>query len=161
MDAGSAPRWGLNMEDELGQARRVAEIERSTYDDDGRVTSWSTGIDRDMEGVEVSYRHPVWTWPNAVDAGYHRHNRKWRWCVSVAATEGARDDVIQPALNASVEAAIRSFPQVREVYHQDREVWLVSGQFDGEEMVRAVSAAAVAFVPAINALYDDDGNALW
>lgn len=139
----------------------MGEIQRSTYDDDGRVTSWVTGMDREMEGVGVSYIHPVWTWPNSADADYHRHNRKWRWSVFVAATEGARDDVVQPALNAAVEGAIRSFPGVKDVHHEDREVWRVSGRIDGEKMVRAVSAATVVFVPAINALYDDEGNALW
>lgn len=139
----------------------MGDIERSTYDDDGRVTSWVTGLDSDMAGVGVYYRHPVWTWPNSVDAGHHRYNRKWRWSVSVAATEGARDDVVQPALNAAVEAAIRSFPRVKDVYHEDREVWLVSGRFNAEKMVRAVSAAAGVFVPAIKALYDNDGKAVW
>ncbi|WP_345376725.1 hypothetical protein [Frondihabitans cladoniiphilus] len=139
----------------------MRDIERSTYDDDGQVTSWVTGLDTDMEGVGVYYRHPVWTWPNGVDAGYHRNNRKWRWSVGGAATEGARDGVVQPALNAAVEAAILSFPGVKHGNHEDREVWLISGRFDAEKMVRAVSAAEVLFVPAIKALYDDDGKALW
>lgn len=53
------------------------------------------------------------------------------WQVSLAVAEAIRDVVDEEALAADVKVHLQRVPLVREVIHEDREVWIVEGRASG------------------------------
>ncbi len=66
---------------------------------------------------------------------------RWSWQVEVWAAAFLREEPLESLLRTAVDAAIRSVPGVMEVAEQDREVWVLSGDPDGESLVWAVGEA--------------------
>ncbi len=66
---------------------------------------------------------------------------RWSWTVSVSAAAFLREEPLEGELRRAVAAAIESVPGVTEVAEEDREVWILSGDPSGEDLVRAVGNA--------------------
>jgi hypothetical protein len=71
----------------------------------------------------------------------------WTWEITVWVAQYLREDPLENELRRDVEAALTAVPDVAEVAHEDREVWLVRGGADGGELVRAVAAVVDALAP--------------
>jgi len=61
------------------------------------------------------------------------------WRVVVAVAEFVREEPLESELIEGVESAIRSVSGVTNVWHEDREQWVVEGSPSGEQLVTAVA----------------------
>jgi hypothetical protein len=68
-------------------------------------------------------------------------NDRWSWQVFVAVAEFLRDEPLEGEMRLAVGHAIGSVAGVTEVAEEDREVWILSGDPSGEELVRSVGGA--------------------
>lgn len=93
--------------------------------DDGFTVGWVMGF----EG------------PDAIAAERTTWDRRFRWQVSVAACEFVRDENDAGVLTAAVERALGRVPGVREIVHEDREIWLVAGWASGLGLLLAADRA--------------------
>jgi hypothetical protein len=66
---------------------------------------------------------------------------RWTWQVFVSVAEFLREEPLEGEMRAAVDHAIRSVAGVTEVAEEDREVWILSGEPSGEELVRSVGEA--------------------
>ena len=104
----------------------VQEWERRTDDDDVRGVS---ALERWAEG-------------------------RWNWQVDVAMATFLRDQPLEGEMRSAVARALLSVARVSEVAEGDREVWVLSGEPDGEELVRTVGEAIDLLAPAARAYLD-------
>ena len=86
---------------------------------------------------------------NKYDAG------AWTWQVGVGMAEFIREEPLESEMRRGVEAALRSVPGVTEVAEEDREVWIVQGDADGRELVRAVARLVDSLTDRARAHLDD------
>ncbi len=63
--------------------------------------------------------------------------RKKLWEVTIGAAEQVRGEPLETKLFTAITKALRAMPGVTKVVHEDREVWLVTGNVTGEQLVRA------------------------
>jgi hypothetical protein len=64
----------------------------------------------------------------------------WPWAVDINVAEFVRTDPLESELQASIRNALLSVPGVTRVAHEDREVWVVQGNPEGADLVRACAA---------------------
>lgn len=64
-------------------------------------------------------------------------NGTWPWQVYVSATEFARSEPLEYDLSDAITNALNGVPGVTHAVREDREVWLVQGDVEGEALVRA------------------------
>lgn len=79
---------------------------------------------------------------------------RWNWQVEVWVAEYLREEPLEGEMRSAVDSAIRSVEGVLEVAEEDREVWIVSGDPSGEELVRAVGEAVDQIAPAVRSHLD-------
>ena len=108
------------------EALAEVEVRQIEPSDSEILREWERVTDDDeILGVSVSLgREPEW---------------KWQVCVAVA--EFVRDEPLESNFSNRITLALGRVKGVKEVIREDREVWLVDGEPDGEELVREVSAA--------------------
>lgn len=82
-------------------------------------------------------------------------NDRWSWQVFVAVAEFLREEPLEGELRAAVGTAIRSVAGVTEVAEEDREVWILSGDPSGDELVRSVGEAVDRLAPRASAHLDE------
>jgi hypothetical protein len=76
---------------------------------------------------------------------------RWTWQVFVSVAEFLREEPLEGELRAAVDHAIRTVAGVTEVAEEDREVWILSGDPSGEELVSAVGEAVDRLAPRARA----------
>lgn len=69
---------------------------------------------------------------------------KWReegvgWQVTVFVAEFLRDDPLEAEMRLAMGEALRAVPGVTDVYEEDREIWNVSGDPSGADLVQAAA----------------------
>jgi hypothetical protein len=67
---------------------------------------------------------------------------KWldgHWDVSIWAAEFVRDEPLESRMGQMLLEALQSVPGVAEVWHEDREVWHVTGSPNGEDLTRSAA----------------------
>lgn len=72
---------------------------------------------------------------------------RWTWQVGVSVAEFLREEPLESEMRAAVDQAIRAVAGVTEVAEEDREVWILSGDPSGEELVRSVGEAVDRLAP--------------
>src|SRR5947209_13444984 len=63
----------------------------------------------------------------------------WPWRVTIWAAEFVREDPLEQELRDSVRAALTAVKGVTRAEEEDRELWAVAGQADGEALVKAAA----------------------
>lgn len=86
--------------------------------------------------------------------GAARTKGDWPWSVFVYAAEFIREDPLESELYQSIEKALESVPGVTDVFHEDREKWIIKGNPRGEDLVRACSLAVDKLSSAIREVYE-------
>lgn len=76
---------------------------------------------------------------------------EWAWQLTVWAMEFVREQPLETELRDAVESAIAAVSGVREVESEDREVWVVDGEFSGDALVDAVAVTIDRFADRIRA----------
>ena len=79
---------------------------------------------------------------------------RWNWQVDVWMAAFLRGQPLEGEMRSAVAGAIRSVAGVSEVAEGDREVWVLSGEPSGEELVRIVGEAIDRLAPAARAYLD-------
>lgn len=96
------------------------------------VREWVRETDDDVRGVGAL---------QLADEG------RWTWQIFVSMAEFVREEPLETEMRAAVDQAIRAVAGVTEVAEEDREVWILSGDPMGEELVRSVGAAVDRLAP--------------
>ena len=106
---------------------------------------------RDEEDDEVSQ-----FWANNLDdelksvvALRLRDENEWPWRIELAVAEFLREEPLESEYAAAVTASLRAVRGVKEVEHEDREVWVVAGRARGRALVSAVSDVLERLGPRI------------
>jgi hypothetical protein len=85
----------------------------------------------------------------SVDAAKWREVSEYRWQVSVCLAEFVRDPLIEQILDPAIYDALRKTANVEDVQREDTEVWIVSGEPSGRELVMSVGAAIANCIPSV------------
>lgn len=104
-------------------------------DDDGQ--SWLRSADDPARGVEV----------NLFADG--------TLTVFVSAAEFIRADPLESELRSAVDEAVRIVPGVDDVYEEDRELWVITGTPDPEQVLQSVGEAVDRLEPRIRTEIDE------
>jgi hypothetical protein len=83
-----------------------------------------------------------------VDASKGKHPR-WRWQVFINAAEFVRKDPLAARLDRNITAALKGVAGVTAVAREDTEVWVLQGEANGEDLVRACAVALDQLAPEI------------
>ncbi len=86
-----------------------------------------------------------------VSATRLKNSGEWAWQLEVWAMEFVREQPLETELRAAIESALAAVSGVRAVESEDREVWVVDGDLDGEALVGAVAGAVDGFSDRIRA----------
>lgn len=78
----------------------------------------------------------------------------WPWQVAIPAMEFIRVEPLESELVAAVSAALAAVPGVTGAHHEDREVWIVTGDSDGPSLVLAAGAVLDRFASRTQAELD-------
>lgn len=112
-------------------------IERTRPSDDALSEAWNRVTDEpEVLGVRATR---------------HTEARAWPWQIFVSAMEFVRAEPLQTDLRVGISEALRSVPEVTAVSEEDREVWVLGGNVQGEALVRAVSEVLDLFADPIRA----------
>ena len=111
--------------------------------------------DDQVDGVQEWVRETDDDDVRGVGALQREADGRWNWQVGVSVAEFLREEPLEGEMRVAVERAIRSVPGVAEVVEEDREVWILSGNPSGEDLVRAVGEAVDRLAPAARAYLDE------
>lgn len=103
--------------------------------------------DDDVDGLQEWVRETDDDDLRGVGALQMAAHGRWTWQVFVSVAEFLREEPLEGEMRAAVDHAIRSVPGVTEVAEEDREVWILSGDPSGEELVRSVGEAIDRLAP--------------
>ena len=101
----------------------------------------------DVDGVQEWVRETDDDDVRGVGALQRGVGGRWSWQVFVSMAEFLREEPLEGEMRAAVDQAIRSVVGVTEVAEEDREVWILSGDPSGEELVRSVGEAVDRLAP--------------
>ncbi len=110
----------------LGENHKAdINIKKVEPEDDGVLEEWVRVTDEEqIRGVVVT----------------HLAGAKKMWEVTISAAEYVRGEPLETRLHSAITKALRATPRVTKVVHEDREVWIVTGNVTGEELVRACAS---------------------
>ena len=74
--------------------------------------------------------------------------------VIVNAAEFVREQPLEGRLRAAVAAGLTRVPGVKDVFEEDREVWIVEGRPSGEDLARAAAEAIGTLADELRAHLD-------
>lgn len=83
-------------------------------------------------------------------AGRYPDQEEWPWEVYFAVAEFIREEPLESELNGAIHLALSAVRGVRDVVHEDREKWLVSGRPRGKALVTAGAQVLDRFGPRID-----------
>jgi hypothetical protein len=75
----------------------------------------------------------------------------WPWEVYFSVAEFIREDPLETALNDSIHHALTGVRGVLEVFHEDREKWIVSGRPKGKALAIAANEVLARLGPRLDA----------
>ncbi|HEY5995094.1 MAG TPA: hypothetical protein VIU46_10910 [Gallionellaceae bacterium] len=81
----------------------------------------------------------------------HLDSTKNMWEVTISAAEYIRGEPLETKLHNAITKALRATPGVTKVVHEDREVWIVTGNVIGEDLVRACAGQLDRLADAMKA----------
>jgi hypothetical protein len=117
--------------------------------------------DHHVDGVAEWVRRTDDDDVRGVDVVHTEDEGRWTWQVFVNVAGFLREEPLESEMRAAVAAAISSVAGVTEAAEEDREVWILSGEPCGEELVRAVGDVVDRIGPRarahIDSLISDDG----
>ncbi|MGV8884988.1 MAG: hypothetical protein ACOH1T_05300 [Microbacteriaceae bacterium] len=79
------------------------------------------------------------------------------WQVIVPVAEFLRDEPLESLLDEGMTAALTDIPGTDVVAHEDREVWVVSGDVSGEALVGAAADFVDEIAARVRAYLDEAG----
>ena len=104
----------------------------------------------DDEEIEEQWEHYSPTQPLlSVDATKSKESSEYRWQVGVYLAEFARDPGSEQILDPAIYEALKNTAKVLDVRREDAEVWVVSGEPSGRELVVNAGAALAKCIPSI------------
>ncbi len=89
--------------------------------------------------------------PDILGVGASRERGDRYWAVSVNVAEFIREDPLESEFRKLVSSALSRVKGVVSVEEEDREVWLVKGDANGSELVRATVKALQTISPKLRA----------
>lgn len=102
------------------------------------------------EEIEEQWEHYSPTQPLlSIDATKSKEASEYRWQVGVYLAEFARDLESEPILVPAIYEALKNTAKVVDVRREDTEVWVVSGEPSGRELVVNAGAAVAKCIPLI------------
>ncbi len=107
-------------------------IERVEPSDDEILEEWKRICTHDHQDMHVVYASK---WKDG----------DFEWDVTFSAGELIREEPFVSIMNELIINAITSIKSVKEAHHEDTEKYVVSGEVEGEELVRRVSSAIDEF----------------
>jgi len=118
----------------------------SSVPDDIRIEQLSP----EDEEIEEAWEHSSATQPLlSVDACKWKKLEHYQWHVSVYLAEFARDPRAVKILDPAIFEALKNTRNVVDVQRMDTEVWIVSGDPSGRDLVANAGAALAKFIPSI------------
>jgi hypothetical protein len=121
------------------QAVSDIKIERVQPEDEEILEEWSRETQEpDLRGVGAA----------------RSSDEDWPWTVNVSVIEFIRVQPLESELAAAITTALADVDGVKQVHHEGRETWIISGQADGSLLAHAAAAVVDQFSVRTKAVLD-------